>query len=178
MVKTFYKKHLFSYFGLKLGYKYAKEYYEKIKQRVGNIDSFDGGIQGESLWNLKKELFPQTRDPRTAMIDPRNGNLLTNEDKILDAALYTYTKRLENKPIKDSLKNIKEAKEKLCEKRLKIKIARSTKTPPWSMEDLDKVLKNLKKNKARDPIGYCNELFRPEVVGNDLKRAILNMMKK
>ena len=46
------------------------------------------------------------------------------------------------------------------------------------MEDLNKVLRNLKKNKARDPLGYCNELFRPEVAGDDLKMAILKMMNK
>ena len=79
----------------------------KKLNRVGNIDSFDGGIQGESLSNLKKELFPQTRGPPTAMIDPRNGNLLTNEDKILDAALYTYTKRPENKGQSETYKGSK-----------------------------------------------------------------------
>ena len=156
--------------------KYAEEYFNKIKERVGNVDSLDGGLKSESLWNLEKELFPQTRDPPTAMIDPRNGNLLTNEENILDAALYTYKKRLDNKPIKKDLQHIKEDKEVLCEKRLKL--ASFVKTPPWNMTDLDKVLKNLKKNKARDPIGYCNELFRPEVAGDDLKAAILKMMNK
>ena len=90
--------------------KYAEEYFNKIKERVGNVDSLDGGLKSESLWNLKKELFPQTRDPPTAMIDPRKGNLLTNEENILDAALYTYKKRLDNKPIKEDLKHIKEDK--------------------------------------------------------------------
>ena len=153
--------------------KYAEEYFNKIKERVGNVDSLDGGLKSESLWNLKKELFPQTRDPPTAMIDPRNGNLLTNEENILDAALYTYKKRLDNKPIKKDLQHIKEDKEVLCEKRLKL--ASFVKTPPWNMTDLDKILKNLKKNKARDPIGNCNELFRLEVAGDDLKIAILKM---
>ena len=41
------------------------------------------------------------------MIDPRNGNLLTNEDKILDAALYTYTKRPENKGQSETYKGSK-----------------------------------------------------------------------
>ena len=63
------------------------------------------------------------------MIDPRNGNLLTSDDKIQDAAVHTYTKRLENRPIKEHLKHIKDAKEKLCEKLLKV--AKQNKTPPW-----------------------------------------------
>ena len=46
------------------------------------------------------------------------------------------------------------------------------------MKHLEKVLKNLKKNKSRDPLGYCNELFRPEVAGDDLKLAILKLMNR
>ena len=48
------------------------------------------------------------------------------------------------------------------------------------MEDLELVLKNLKNNKARDPLGNANELFKPKVAGSDLKLAILllvNMIK-
>ena len=40
----------------------------------------------------------------------------------------------------------------------------------WKMEDLEKVLKNLKSNKTRDPHGLINELFKPGVIGEDLKR--------
>ena len=110
------------------------------------------------------------------MIDSRSGNLLTNDDKIQDAAIYTYAKRLENRPIKDDLEHNREAKEKLCEKLLKV--ARANKTPPWEMKHLNRVLKQLEKNKSRDPLGYCNELFRPEVAGDDLKLALLKLMNK
>ena len=46
------------------------------------------------------------------------------------------------------------------------------------MEQLDEVLKYLKRNKSRDPSGYANEIFRPEVAGQDLKLAILKMMNR
>ena len=44
------------------------------------------------------------------------------------------------------------------------------------MNQLEKVLKKLKRRKSRDPYGYCNELFMPEAAGDDLKNAILKMM--
>ena len=159
-----------------LAEKYAKDHFEKIKERTGNVDSEDGGLHSASLWNLKKELFPQSRDPPTAMIDPISGNLLTSEDKIQDAAVLTYTERLKNRPMKDNLNHIREAKEVLCEKLLKV--AKENKTPPWEMKHLEKVLKELKKGKSRDPLGYCNELFSPEVAGDDLKMAIIKMMNR
>ena len=61
-----------------------------------------------------------------------------------------------------------------------IKIAKTNKSPPWDAEDLEIVLKNLKNNKARDPLGNSNEIFKPTVAGSDLKLAILllvNMIK-
>ena len=103
-----------------------------------------------------------------------SGNLLTNDEKIQEAALNVFTKRLENRPMKDDLKHIREAKESLCKNILKL--AGSNKTPDWKMKDLKRVLKNLKKQKSRDPLGLANDIFRPEVAGDDLKLAIVKMM--
>ena len=156
--------------------KYAEEYFEKINKKTAGIDDEEGGMNSGSLWSLKKEIFPKSRDPPTAMVDPETGNLLTTEDKIENAALNCYKKRLENRPIRDDLSHIKEAKEMLSEKLLEV--ARSRKTPPWSMKDLDIVLKNLKKQKSRDPHGLANDLFLPDVAGDDLKLAVLKLMNE
>ena len=48
------------------------------------------------------------------------------------------------------------------------------------MQDLDKALKALKKDKARDPNGWVNEIFKEGVAGRDLKCSMLiffNRMK-
>ena len=44
------------------------------------------------------------------------------------------------------------------------------------MEDLEDVLKQLKNEKSRDPMGFINELFKPMFAGTDLKRAVLRLM--
>ena len=62
-----------------------------------------------------------------------------------------------------------------------MKKASKKKSPDWNMSQLNKVLKSLKKNKARDPMLWANERFRPENAGNDLKKSvlqILNLIKK
>ena len=51
-------------------------------------------------------------------------------------------------------------------------------TQPWTMEQLESVLEYLKKENSRDPFGYANEIFRPEVAGDDLKLAILKLMNR
>ena len=57
-----------------------------------------------------------------------------------------------------------------------MEIAEANKTPDWDMDDLDKVLKHLKPNKSRDAPGYLNKIFKPDVIGSDLKLAILELM--
>ena len=46
------------------------------------------------------------------------------------------------------------------------------------MDQLDNVLKKLKKGKATDPAGLVNELFMYEYIGDDLKNSLLVMLNK
>ena len=66
------------------------------------------------------------------------------------------------------------SKEELCLQNLKN--AKNNKTPDWKQEDVVSVLKHLKV--SRDPLGFANELFHPNVVGTDLRLAILKIMNK
>ena len=153
----------------------SEQYFEKIKEATKDINCEDGGVNSGKLWKLKKELCPRTRDPPTAMLDTQ-GNLVTDEDKIAEMALEHYAKVLENRPMKEDLKHIKESKEELCEKLMNL--AKKNKTPPWEMKHLENVLKQMKKGKSRDPDGYANEIFLLDSAGEDLKLAILKLMNR
>ena len=78
--------------------------------------------------------------------------------------------------MKKELQHVQKDKEELSA--LRLDIAMNNKSPPWDMEDLDNVLKNLKNNKSRDPLGNANEIFKPKVVGDDLKLAILLLVNR
>ena len=52
------------------------------------------------------------------------------------------------------------------------------KTDPWDISDLNEVLKSLKKDKSRDPYNLANELFKPDVAGEDLKLALLKLLNR
>ena len=106
----------------------------------------------------------------------KDGNLVTNVEQIKDMAVEAYEERLRNRPIKEGLEDMKEAKESLAEKLLER--AKKKKTPPWKMKQLDKVLDGLEKNKSKDPDGFANELFKKEAAGEDLKVAILLLMNR
>ena len=153
----------------------ADDYFKKIKNAAEGIDCEVGGNISNELWKLKKQLYPQHRDPPTAMLDPE-GNLVKSQDQIKNLAVKAYEKRLENRPMASDLKEMQKDKEKLAEKLMEV--AKKNKTPDWSSRDLHKVLEQLKMNKSRDPHGLANELFKNEVAGNDLKRALLLLMNR
>ena len=152
---------------------YGEECYSKIEQETNGIDVTLGGYNSGNLWRLKKKLFPKSRDPPTAMLD-QHGVIQTDEDILKEISKDAYRKRLENRKIKPGLEDMQQMKENLCKKRLEE--AQRNKTPPWTMEELLQVLGHPKKDAARDPIGYANELFHPEVAGTDLKNAVLTLL--
>ena len=61
---------------------------------------------------------------------------------------------------------------------MRIKLAQKNKTPPWTLKELEVVLKYLKNNKSRDPLGLCNELFKENAAGDDLKLAVLKLVNR
>ena len=125
----------------KLSDKCAENNYKKIKEELANIKVEEGGIHSGSLWQLKKKLSPKCRDPPTAMLD-QEGNLQTSPEVIEKLALQTYKLRLQNREMREELTHIKNDKEELCQ--LRLKMAQQKKTPPWTLQNLEVVLKYLK----------------------------------
>ena len=105
------------------------------------------------LWKLKKSLCPYKKDPPTAMLDT-HGNVVASAKGIEMHTLAHYKKVLSNRPMKQGLEGLQEAKEELCQER--IKAARRNKSEPWTKENLDVLLKYLKKVKSRDPNDHLN----------------------
>ena len=109
------------------------------------------------------------------MLD-RNGVLQTDEDSIKEESVEAYKYRLRNREIKPELKELQQIKEGLFKQR--IKESKLNKTTDWTMSELNIVLNHLKKDASRDPNGYANEIFTPEVACKDLKIALLVLMNK
>ena len=95
---------------------------------------------------------------------------------MLSVLAKEYKQRLRNTPVRPDLKQMKLRKNRIFQ--LKLKLAESKKSPEWTMADLNKVLSRLKNNKSRDYQGYINEIFKPNVIGKDLKKSLLVMFSK
>ena len=114
-------------------------------------------------------------EPPSAIIDEK-GNIVTSNAALENLILKQYGERLKTLEIKNELKMHKMQREKLCDDRLEN--AQRMKTPDWTVAELDVVLKQLKSNKSRDPIGLTNELFKTTNIGSDLKKAVLALMNQ
>jgi hypothetical protein len=138
---------------------------ETLKE-LGDGNDLNGSGR-KKLWRLLKKKFPKSSYAVPVGKKDNKGNLVTNHKELKHLYLKTYTQRLRNRPIKDELKELKNLKDELFSTRLKL--AKEKKSEPWTLADLDAALKTLKKDKARDPNGWINELFKDGVAGRNLK---------
>ena len=159
----------------------ANENYKMVVDTVKEITE-DGNINGsgrKNMWKKLKDKYPKISQPIPVAKNDNKGNLITKHQDLKTLYLKTYKQRLRNRPIKEGLSEFKKLKENLFVTRMKL--AESKKSDLWTMNQLEKAMKTLKKNKSRDPNGWINELFQDGVAGNNLKLSllhILNEMKK
>ena len=125
------------------------------------------------MWKVKSKLFPRPSDPPMAKKDP-HGNIITSQEALKKLYLDTYVQRLDHRKMKDDFKEIFHLKSQLWNERLKS--LKTNVSNDWKMEDLECVLKKLKRNLTCDPNGIINEIFFPDVMGSDLRLGLLSLV--
>ena len=144
-----------------------------IKEQVGHLDTLSGNFCQSGMWKVKRKIYPTLTEPPTAKLDEA-GNLITEVEPLKNLYLRTYVHRLRQRQMKDDMLELQSLKTDLWKGRFEH--SKSRKSEPWTLKDLDVVLKSLKLNQSRDPKEMLNEIFRPPIIGEDLKLAILYLM--
>ena len=155
--------------------KNMKEIVETIKS-LGGEDHCLSGSGRKQVWKILKNKFPKIIQQVPVGKKDSAGNLITNHAGLKKLYLDTYINRLRNRPIKSDFEELKEMKTQLFN--LRLKLSETRKSRPWEMKDLLKVLGSLKKDKARDPNGWLNDIFKEGVAGNDLRKSMLILFNK
>ena len=148
---------------------------EKNAKTVKNhVESMvvNGNFSQIKLWKLKKKLCPATREPPMAKRDER-GTMITAPELLKALYVRTYEDRLRCRKMRPGLEDILFLKNELWSNRLR-ELERK-KTPDWKLEDLRNAIKSLKNNKAADPDGFINEIFKEGCIGDDLELALLSL---
>ena len=121
----------------------ADENKKKIMENFSSLTIADRLMNVNGMWNLKRKTFPKNKETLPFAKKDMFGNIITAQSQLNHLYLERFSQRLRKRPIKDDYKSLKTLKERLCEERLKL--ARLTRSEPWSLGNLMNVLKALKK---------------------------------
>ena len=90
--------------------------------------------------------------------------------------LLEYKDRLRPRCTRSDLKSHIQTMHKVSQ--LKLDKAWQNKSPYFNMFELEQAIKDLNKGRARDPEGWCAEIFQINVIGEDLKISLLDLMNE
>ena len=127
--------------GTEVSENYVKEIYDTLHELGGDGQHLKGSDR-KKMWEILKRKYPKILPAVPVGKKDKAGNIITNHEGLKDLYLKTYKHRLRNRPMKDELQEMKSYKDDLFE--LKLSLASSNKSLPWTMEDLEFVLKHLK----------------------------------
>ena len=146
-----------------------------MNEYAQELNSEKATFSQHGLWKLKSKLCQKSFDLLIFKMGA-NGQIITSPNLLKDLYLETYSDRLSHRGMKSEYEDIFEIKTKLWE--MTLELCRANKSEPWQMSDLEKVLKNLKTNKTRDPLGLINEIFKPGCMGEGLKQVFLYLLNQ
>ena len=149
---------------------------KKVLDNFKEINGSNGNLSHQGVWKLKKKHFPKIKPTLPAGKNNLKNQLITNPEELKTLYLETFKYRLRHRPAKPDFVEILDLQEELFW--LRLEMSKKKKTPAWTMEDLEDALKTLKTGKCRDPDGLIREIFKEEVIGEDLKRAILILFNR
>ena len=148
----------------------AEEHFNKLSDNVKHLVDDTENLNAIKMWKLRKKVCPKKIEPPVAKKNEK-GEIITEVSRLKDLYKSTYQKRLQHRSIKPKLIEMYNLKMYLFN--LRLEVTKQVKSESWSEEDLLKVLKSLKREKCPDSHGLIYELFRPEIIGNDLLQSLL-----
>ena len=154
----------------------ASEKRDFIKKNFEKFGEDPEALNLQKMWKVLKKVSP--KHGKAMPIAKRNhkGVLISSPREIKKLLGKEYKQRLRPRPTRPDLGDIKKRRQLIFD--MQMKIANANETSPWKMSDLETALKGLKTNKSRDNEGYVNEIFKPGVIGTDLKLSMLTMFNE
>ena len=152
---------------------------ENRKKLMDNFQQFSDNpenVNVSKMWKLLKKLWPKNGNSSPTAKMNHLGKIVSGPKELKLLLAKEYKERLRTRPVRPDLRSMKVRKNRLFQ--LKLKLATAAESPDWTIENLDQVLARLKNNKSRDHDGYINEIFKKDVIGNDLKNSMVIMFNK
>ena len=149
---------------------------KKVTENFKGINGQEGELAHQGIWKIKKKYFPKISPSLPAGKKNIKKQLITNPAELKELYLQTFKFRLRQRPPQPGFEELLEDQRELF--KLRLELAKKEKTPPWKLHDLEEALKELKNGKCRDPEGLVREVFKEDVIGDDLKHSLLILFNK
>ena len=117
---------------------------------------------------LKKSIWPKKQESLPTGKLNNQGHMVTDTEEIKDLYLNEFKERLRSRPSHPEFVEIHNVKETIF--KLKLEKAKIKVSSDWTMQELEDVLKDIKKGKSRDPEGISQDIFHPSVIGENLQK--------
>ena len=151
----------------------AAENRGKILRQFEYFSKNPENIEMQKMWKTLKNICPKIKPILPAAKKNHRGKIISSKNDIKKLLEKEFKNRLRSRPYRNDLISTKLRRSKLFEQ--KLKFAQNNKSQPWTMEELEIALRDLKRNKSRDCEGLVNEIFKSDVIGNNLKKSLLMM---
>ena len=164
---------------IEIAAKEAEQNRDKIVKNFGKLSKDPENINMSEMWKILKKVFPKSNNSLPAAKKNHRGKIITGAKELKILLAKEYKERLRTRPMRPDMISLKTRRKQTFQ--LKIKIAGRNQSKIWTTSDLDLALSQLKNNKSRDNDGFVNEIFKKNVIGEDLKKSLLvlcNQLKK
>ena len=148
--------------------------YNKIKSNLSSLNNSKN--TQTSIWKIKNKFFPKIQPNLPVAKKNLAGQIISNREELKSVYLENFMFRMRSRPILPDLTKYQAEIESQFESILRV--TKYKIIPDWSLEDLNKVLKSLKKSQSADTMGIINELFMTQNIGSNLKQSLLIFFNK
>ena len=149
---------------------------KKVTENFKSMKGSDDELSHQGIWKIKQKYFPKIKPSLPAGKKNIKKQLITNPEELKELYLQTFKFRLRQRPAQPGFESLLDDQKELF--KLRLELAKEEKTPPWTMADLEDALKELKNGKCRDPEGLIREVFKTDVIGDDLKNSLLILLNR
>ena len=154
----------------------AAENRNKIMDNVKKYSDNPENMKISEVWKTLRKLWPKCGTSLPSAKKNHKGKVISCPRALKKLLVKEYKQRLRCRPSRPDLQDKDVCKNIIFQ--LKLKLAQSQKSSDWNMKDLEKALNDLKRKKSRDHEGFINEIFKLDVIGDDLKHSLLIMFNK
>ena len=116
-----------------------------------------GTIDKQSFWKVKRVLVPKSVSVPSSVTN-KSGHIISDPFHIKEEYRKEFKHRLRTREIDNELKHFELVQNSLCKMRLR-KCSKSPSTD-FTLDEVQKVLTELRSGKCRDPSGLIREVFK------------------